>query len=293
MLKYFCLSLALLVAPSLTLAQSGILLAVTEVDAARGEATYWWTEPAQPRWTRSDQAMRGMFEALQLSVLDPALVPAASELSKRVYDRPHLSHTNAVQLAGLLGASRVLVGTVELVPGEALALLGETSVTARFDLHLLSTQSTIELLAFQLEQTAFDGDPEVARQRALDGGLERMRTMLERAGGLAETQIGVQTEEPVLVITGLRRGKPLVAIKRQLKSRGDIQDAMELWAAEGVIAVEINPGEIDSPERVSSAVEELLMFPFEGFRVQLIRREAGRFEIAVVPRGGEEPSLTP
>src|SRR5688572_26665273 len=92
-----------------------LLLAVTEV-AEDGEATFWWTSSKDPAWTETDRALRGLLAVRGLPDVDPATQPEAPVISQVVYGHAHLSATNAINLASLFGASRVLTGSVRYEP---------------------------------------------------------------------------------------------------------------------------------------------------------------------------------
>lgn len=277
--------------PRTARAGGGILLAITEVDSD-GSEVWWWETPEEPAWSHTDQALRTLLSELDLAVIDPAALPDAPSVSRVVYGTPHLSPNNALNLGSLFGASRVITGEVRFEALPPSPVFGETGVRAHVDLHVFSTTTTIELLPIQLTEEAWGDDVQSARADALVQGVERMRLLFEHTSSLNEAQVGIQTDEPVLVITGLTRAAPLVEMKKLLKSRSDVQDAVELWAAEGVIAVEVNPGTQDPPELVSRAVDELLGHSFDSFLVQEISRTGNRIEVNVTRKLPTEASTS-
>jgi len=260
----------------------GVLLVVTEVQP-NGEQAFWWATPKQPRWTASDQALRSLLKGLGHPVIDPAAMTSPPSFSQRVFGRPHLSTTNALNFASLFGASRLITGDVVL--SHVKAPLSKTpGVQVRVNLHLFATHTTVELLPLQIEATAYADSLAQAEADARKQVMGRVRALLAHTGGLIEANVGIETQEPVFVLTGLDHARPLVDIKRALKKDAAVTDAVEVWAAEGVIAIEINPGQVDSPTQVTQALDRLLKERFDDFEVHEVRRDGQRIELRIQRR---------
>lgn len=260
-----------------------LMLVVTEVDES-GEARYWWTSSQSPQWTATDAALRELLHSLGMKDLDPGSLRGAPAISQVVYGHPHLTPTNAINLASLFGASRVLTGTVTYESAPAAPLRAWPGARVRADLHVFATNTTVELLPLSLEEVAWAPTAIEAHAEARRRLLARLGTLLEHSAALDEVQVGVETGEPVLVLTGLRKAAPLVEIKRQLASVSGVNDVSELWAAEGVLALEINPATQDDPALVTRAIDATLRHNFEGFILQEVAREPLRIELTVIPR---------
>jgi len=268
------------------LAQGQIFLAVTEVDA-QGKQSYWWQNPQDPQWTQSDHELRQLLTTVGLSALDPTTLTDPPRVSSVVYGKPHLSTTNAINLASLFGAQHLLTGTVRLEEAHLPAMHRPYKATLHMDMHFFATNSTIEVMSIALEVESFGLTPAEALLSARAQGRQRLAPFFRRSLTLADSDGGVAWHEPVLVFTGLERGRPLVEIKRQLKTLPGIDDVMEAWAAEGVIAVEINPGQVDAPEFVFGATDALLRMTFADIQVYEVNRDATRIEVAVTHRAQE------
>jgi len=274
------LALCAALAPATAYAEPGVLLAVTEVDAD-AQARYWWTSSEAPEWTGTDRALMATLETIGLSAVDPSSDPAAPRISSVVYGHPHLTATNAINLASLFGAPRVIAGTVAYERLPAPPPLETSGARVDVDLHVFATSSSIEVLPLELEEVAYAETFEAARERALERVLERVEALLSHTRALAEARVGIPSQEPVLVVTGLREAGPLIALKRFLKQRDEIDDALERWAAEGVIAVELNPEVVDEPTVIMRAIDALLRHQFDGFVVREVSRDGNRVELMV------------
>lgn len=276
----FCLGLSISAA---ALAQErGVLLTITETDT--GAPSFWWENPAAPTMTSTDRLLLQQLNALGFDAIDPSALTHPPSVSRRIFGHPHLSTTNALNLASLYDANRLLTGAaryLDLPPEGAIALHG---ARVELDLHLFAATTTVELMPLQVTATAYAKSPDAARAEALKQAQGRLGALLVSARGLVEAEVGVESAEPILVLTGLDRARPLVMIKRQLKSRDDVRDAREVWAAEGVIAVELNPGVVDEPARVLRAIDGLLLHDFEAFALEEVARDGQRIELRVVPK---------
>ena len=281
----------LLLLPQWAQAKEGKLITLITEREADAPASFWWTSATEPSWTMTDLALHSALQSRGLSILNPAELPSPPTISQVVYGHAELNSSAAINLASIFGTPKLLVGEIAYDTLPKLALTGESGVQVKVALSLLSTNSSVELLRIELESLAYHSSPEQARAEALDDALNRIAETLTQAGQLQEHQHGVELNEPTIVLTGLRDALPLVAIKRALKENPEVDDVFELWAAEGVIAIELNPGVDDAPELIVRLTDSLLRTPFDDFLLQEVKRESKRIEIAVAPKPIEGSGL--
>jgi len=273
--------IGLLVSP-LSAAAQGVLLSVTHLDG--DQEHYWWAEPNTPRWTESDEALKTILSDIGVPVVDPSTMPDPPQISRLVYGHGRLSTTNAINLAVLFGAKRLITGVTVVEPVGPSPIFGYPGFKVSLDLHVFTTNTTVELLPVAIEEVAFAEDANEARRRATERAFARARLMLAHLPALQEAEVGVPSAEPVLVVTGLEDAAPLVELKRQLKTFEGVTDVMEVWAAEGVVAVEINPGALDDPTLILNAIDHLLRQDLPGFSLQEVSRDAQCVEVIALPK---------
>src|SRR5690554_1476472 len=151
-------------------ASQDLLLLITErVDgelegAQAPTLNYWWEQASGPKWSASDTLIREVLGQKQVGVLTPS---AQVQISK-IYRRPELSAGNAATLGELVGAKKVLVGTVSYTLAEPVEVLGLRRVSAFAEIQLMPAESGASpLQRFTVEREAFSarGDEALAQAR--------------------------------------------------------------------------------------------------------------------------------
>ncbi len=257
--------------PSVAAAQSSgqVVLFLTEVveediSGATPGVSFWWESAQTPQWTRSDEVI---FAALREAGVEPQ-VPRETNIS-RIYRRPHLSPVNAAQLGALMETDRVLVGTVEYKPLERLAPLGSPGVLVRADVELIAAGSAdgVSLQRFTVERRVFGrsdvGLLEKARAQAGQALGEVIGYGLKSTGG----NVGVASDATLLALRNVERARYLEEIRDRLLALEEVHEVRERWASEGVIALEINPGEPGTADVVDYVFRVLEHHEFDEFRV--------------------------
>ncbi len=248
-------------------ANRGVLLLVSEEFEgadAKNTVNFWWSSPQNPAWTKSD---RVMMDVLRLAGVE-AVNPQNANISK-IYRTANLSMANASALGALLGAQQVIVGQIryrELAPVMPLNLAG---LEADATLHLLAAGSgdVSEMKRFTVERQGFGFD----RQAVLDD----MRAQTAQAAGslisgtLSKTSgpVGIQTAERLIGLKNIANAKVLADVKTFLKEIESVESVVERWVSEGIIALELNPGKLDSEDGIEYVLRVLENHDFDGFRL--------------------------
>lgn len=249
-------------------ASDDLLLLITEkVDGGlSGEQQparhFWWEQSATPNWSASDKIIRQVLGQKKVGVLTPS---GSVQISK-IYRRPELSAGNAATLGELVGANRVLVGTISYSREQPVEPLGLRRVSANAEIQLLSAESGASpLQRFTVEREAFSPRS--------DEALSQVRQELSRALGtlVAATvrrgagPVGVQAEEGYIGLRNAENGETLQAVIQFLEGLDVVTEVNIRWASEGLIALELNPGTKDSADTIEYAIRALASQKFEKF----------------------------
>jgi len=264
---------------------------VTEASVAAGEplagaqAAFWWAAPGALAYTPSDVLMQGVLRARGIEVSRPA---DGVNISK-IYRRPYLSKPNASALGLILGTRRVFVGSVIYEELGALPI-GPTGFKATVVVDFVDALAGGEQ-RIVLERVAWRGEPEDAksavRKDAMEGLGELMVRLVERAKG----EVGVGATERLLVVRGVPTERALEEIRTALMALDGVDAVGLRWAAEGTLALELNPGSEDPDDRVEYAARALVERAFTDFGMTRLATEgvAGWAMLRVESRVGAEP----
>ncbi|MFP4597195.1 MAG: hypothetical protein ACLFVJ_03025 [Persicimonas sp.] len=253
-------------------AREVLLLITEEVVLEEGESPtegYWWVDSASPEWTESDKRLRaGLTEA----GVDLVGLSGNQRISK-IYRMPSLSMANAATLGSLLGARRVIVGTISYQRHPGIGVLGLERVAASVDVSLVSAESgeTTALQRFTLEREAFAAQPDdaldKARSETTDGLVAMLSSTLMRGPG----PVGVSTDEPMIGLRNPENARALQTVINFLEDLDPVEAVVVRWASEGVLALEINPGKEDTEDTFEYVLRALNSESFEEF--SLSRRQ--------------------
>ncbi|TXD37866.1 hypothetical protein FRC98_09315 [Lujinxingia vulgaris] len=244
--------------------------------------TFWWSEAGQPRWTPSDEAFNAALQARGVS-----LATSPQQSISRIYRRPALSTANAAQLGALLGGERVLVGQVTYRAMGPVWPLGVEGIEASAELELVAAGSVegVSLQRFTVTRHYYGEDLgallESARQE-VGGALGDVAGRgLRRVAG----PVGIATAEPLLAVRNAGKAGHLERVRERLLELDEVHAVVERWASEGIIALEINPGELTSPDVIEYAVRVLEGHSFDNFSISPVAgsRMEGVHELWIEP----------
>ncbi len=271
--RRFCVGLvaavALLALSSPAFAQDAdVAVLVTEVvhpDGDDEQIRFWWSDADQPQWTDSDNAVFRGLDRVGVRPLQPERVDIS-----RIYRRPGLSAENAAQLGRLLGVDQVLVGTLEYRPVGPVAPLGLMGVEAHAEVTLVpaGNSEAVALDKFEVTRQVFgDGADELLDEARADAG-EALGEMMGQSFRRATGQVGLDTEETLLAFRDVEHSAYLNKIRERLEELEEVDRVVKRWAAEGVIAVEVQPGEDGVDDEVADYARRVLEnHDFEQFDV--------------------------
>lgn len=270
----------------------GLLCIITEHPSAAlqkpspsDSPKFWWSNSPTFTATTTDLTLLSALRAAHIPVIDPATFPNPPQLSQRVFGRPDLSDANAQNLASLFGASFVLRGDATCDPlPPSVYLREQAGAHASLSVRLMSTRTEQALLSLRLDAAAFAPDTPSACTQALAVIASRLQENLQHATSLQDAQAPIwDGDEPLIILSGLNHAAPLVQLKKHLRTNPEVKDIFERWAAEGHIALDINPGLPDSPESVRALVDSLLTASFPGFRLSPLPAEGRDLRLELVP----------
>lgn len=248
---------------------------VRQVDQAQpGEgARFWWSSVAAPAWTPTDQALA---EALRTRGVTLTAPSAQARVSK-IYAVAKLGVQRASVLGALLGAERVLVGQVTYEVGKPPLPFGLHRCAAQADVSLVqaNTSGAGKGRALTVARVVYDPDPAQAQQRAramLVGALADLTARTMKLQDAAQP-VGAPSEdgvEPLLLVQGAPDAVSVEAVQRALLALPAVKAVGLRWAAEGLVALEINPGVRDAPAALDLIVNTLTAQPFEGITAEVV-----------------------
>jgi hypothetical protein len=253
-----------------------VLFLITErvVDASgeTEETRFWWSNPSAPEWTETDRRLTTALDERGIGFLSPE---GETRIS-RIYRRPDLSTNNAAALASILGARRIVVGRVTYRRVRALTAAGLVGVDARASMKVIDvTASEPEVLRdYRLGRSVYV--PSTGTSTSESSGLDRARErlvpamarLLDQTLSIVSGEVGVESDEPLLTFYGLERAAALDAIRRVIEELDPVESTGVRWAAEGVVALELNPGDASDTSLVRRAAEVLRDHSFEPLRLK-------------------------
>jgi hypothetical protein len=246
-----------------------VLLLITEkVALERGESPavrYWWIEPDSPQWTESDERLRDEIAEAGVELVSLS----GQQRISRIYRMPSLSLSNAATLGSLLGARRVIVGTISYQRQPGIDVLGLQRVDASAEVSLMSAESgeSEPLQRFTVEREAFAADPDEALERVRREASAALATVVASTLMRGAGPVGVHTDEQLIGLRNVDSARALEAIKTFLEGLDEVDAVGVRWAAEGLIALEINPGDTDSEATLEYVSRALTNQSFEDFAV--------------------------
>jgi hypothetical protein len=241
-------------------------LVTEEVTLEQGQSPtvrYWWVQPGSPTWTESDKRVR---QSLATKGVDLVDLSADVRISK-IYRRPSLSASNAATLGSLVGAKRVLVGTISYTRKQGVGPLGLAHVSATADVSLVSAESgeSAALSRFTVERAGFaqsaDEALEQVRQQTTDALSSMIANSLMRGPG----PVGVYSDEMFIGLRSPQNALVLQKVTTFLEGLEQISAVQVRWSSEGVVALEVNPGKVDTQDVVEYAIRALANQSFEEF----------------------------
>jgi hypothetical protein len=245
---------------------------ITEVveDGERRQTAFWWENAREPAWTVTDRLVLEELSARSIAHVRPGQTNIS-----RIHRRPHLSLENGSTLGGLLGASQVLVGEVRYEVEPRIVQLGLYGVRATAQVELVAAQvaQPRSLKRFTVERRVFASNRDEALEQAREQTARALGAVIAANLSRSAAPVGIASKEPLI---GLRNAESHVVLEQIIEFLVKLEgvDAVrERWAAEGIIALEINPGRIDADDVIEYVLRVLEHHTFEDFR--LTRRRSG------------------
>lgn len=227
---------------------------------------FWWGGGDRPQWTDSDEAV---LDALRDAEIEPAM-PDKINVS-RIYRRPDLSTQNAAQFGGLVGVDRVLVGTVEYRPVGPIAPLGHEGVEAHAEVTLVPAGSSdaVALDQFVVTRQLFDESSEASLQTAREVTGRALGEVMGQSLRRASGHVGIDGREELIALRDVQRAAHLEAVRNRLVELDEIDDVVERWASEGIIALAVESADEADDDAVDYARRVLEHHDFEEFELSV------------------------
>lgn len=269
--------------------QGGVAVLITEVvgegiGAEEPGPRFWWSGGSEPSWTASD---RLLFETLISEGVEP-FSPQSVNIS-RIYRRPHLPLVNGAQLGGLLGADRVLVGTITYRPMAPTAPLRLPGIIVEAEVELTAAGATdgVSLQRYTVSREVYGEFSTELLTEAKELGTRALGEVLGRSLRRTGGEVGSLNLTQVLALRNVQSAANLDAMRRRLLDLDEVESVVERWASEGIIALEINPGSNLSPDLFEYVIRVLENHSFDDFQLQRSPRPVvnGTAEFWVEPRG--------
>lgn len=260
--------------------RTSLLTLVTEKvqrpDDKKATTHYWWSNPTKPQWTGTDRALK---EALE-STSARALTPPGDIRISRIYRTPDLSIDNAAALASILGARRIVFGEVVYRPTPSKVLSGKTRVQVDGAVQIVDVSSSEPsvLRTVKVHRSLYvdrdreeGGDgPNSALDQARKGFAAVAGRLIGRSVAASSGPVGIDSAEHLLAFRDLERGRALDLVGSFLSELKRVEATRVRWASEGVVTLEVNPGQQDPWETVDYAARALASHKFD--RMTLKRR---------------------
>jgi hypothetical protein len=248
---------------------------------------YWWVQPGSPTWTESDERIRQTLEAKGVDLVD---LSSDVRISK-IYRRPSLSASNAATLGSLVGAKRVLVGTISYERKQGVGPLRLTRVSATADVSLVSAESgeTAALSRYTVEREGFAASADEALEQARKQTTDALSAMIANSLMRGPGPVGVHSEERFIGLRSPQNARVLQEVMNFLEGLEQVDAVQVRWTTEGMIALEVNPGKDDAEDVVEYAIRALANQSFEEFVLSKLARPSadGLTEFSVTQSQGE------
>ena len=245
---------------------------VSELEAAPILAVVSETDGAVSTWWPNERAL-GDEWALPLrdqglDAIRPAEQTQAPRLSPVVYALQTLSVVNARALGQIFGASVVLGGNVTYVcegGAEGKRCRGEA------ELYLSDDRQADETYRASVEAIALDEAMAKAQIRARLASEVALRLHVRAS---RQKEIPKLIDKPVVLLSSLPDADTLVAIRKRLKRVDGVSDVAERYVVQGMLALEINPGQEMTQSTFDAMMQVFLADTADGFLVRELSRSA-------------------
>lgn len=237
-----------------------ILAVVSETD---GVVSTWW-----PNERAGGDVWALPLRAQGLEAIRPVEQTQAPRLSPVVYAPQTLSVANARALGQIFGASVVLGGNVTYV---CEALPEGRRCRGEAELFLSDDRQADETYRASVEAIALDdamAKAQIRSRLASDVALKL------HARASRQKEIPKLIDKPVVVVASLPDADTLVAIRKRLKRVAGVADVAERYVVQGMLALEINPGEALTQSSFDAMMQTFLADTADGFLVRELSRSA-------------------
>lgn len=274
-------------APAQAQGRGQVVALMTEVVEAgvlgdQARVAFWWSEAGEPRWTASDEALNAALQARGVS-----LATRPEQSISRIYRRPALTTANAAQLGALLGGERVLVGQVTYRSIGPVWPLGLEGLVASAELELVAAGSVegVSLQRFAVTRHYYGDDVQAMLESARREVGSALGDVAGRGLRRVAGPVGIASSEPLLALRNTGKAAHLERVRERLLALDEVHAVVERWASEGIIALEINPGEATPPDVIEYAVRVLEGHSFDDFAVTSVAgsRMEGVHELWIEP----------
>lgn len=253
------------------------LVSVVEGQQASG----WWVEQGA-----LSPIEAGLASSLggDVVLVDPAGARTRPRVS-RIYRVAQLSDQNAVNLAGLHGADRALVGAATYRTVNSSQRLGLEGVEVSLRVRWLAVPSGAVLLETNLRAAGWAARAPDARAQAEAEITRDLSTLMVGVAQNLSGQVGLERAEPFVAVRGLWDLRALRAFEKALRAAPGVQGARLAWIAEGVLAFDLNPGSAEDAAFVRRVVDGIASSPPDG--MQVLVTEAGLEVRRAAPKAAE------
>jgi hypothetical protein len=237
------------------------------IESPEREANYfWWQNPQDPTWSETDESLRAAMESYGLQWASTKGVNVS-----RIYQSRQLSRSRATAFASVVGADFVVKGDVDFAFGKRRVFgLGELEAGANVELFSADKRDEFSR-SFEIRRRRFASEPrqllEPVRKEIATAIAAQVEGFLEQH----EMPIGVELDEPLIGLEETGKAVNFRKVRAFLSGLKDVDSAVVNWAAEGVIALELNPDGEDGRQLYQRAVEKLLSNRFSDFRLEEIQ----------------------
>jgi hypothetical protein len=171
----------------------------------------------------------------------------------------------------VVGADFVVKGDVDFAFGKRRVFgLGELEAGANVELFSADKRDEFSR-SFEIRRRRFASEPrqllEPVRKEIATAIAAQVEGFLEQH----EMPIGVELDEPLIGLEETGKAVNFRKVRAFLSGLKDVDSAVVNWAAEGVIALELNPDGEDGRQLYQRAVEKLLSNRFSDFRLEEIQ----------------------
>lgn len=253
------------------------------VDNTSAEPSYWWSSDASQPAGAFDEFL---FDGQGAHWVSPRETSPQGAVSS-IFRRPDITLNNALSLAGLYGATHILIGDVAREGAEEQAWLGLPRAEVVFRGFLIEVSSGAVLDEFEVRRVSHDPDGTDLATRATVVQAQRAA----EAAVQSPTEVGLLATQPVVIIRSRPGAAPFIAVRGALRDvHPGVVDVSESWATEGNIALSLILDEGVDFETVARSVSRLQGVVVEGTLVVAVSRTEYGIEIDAVPAepGSEE-----